>query len=59
MTPAQKEERRRKRFAAAMRLAADLLSWDAQFGGPPDAECIVAGEDFARWIEMARKVVGK
>lgn len=44
---------------AARALAKDLIDWDEQFGGPEDAECIVAGEDFARWIALARQVVAK
>jgi hypothetical protein len=44
---------------SARSLALDLIDWDEQFGGPADAECIVSGEDFARWVELARKVVGK
>lgn len=43
----------------ARELAKDLLDWDSQFGGPEDAECIIAGEDMARWVALARKVVGR
>jgi hypothetical protein len=43
----------------ARELAEDILDWDSQFGGPPDAECLMAGEDMARWVALARKVVGK
>lgn len=54
-----REAQRAKAGTPAEQLAADLLDWEAQFGAPDpktDAECTVAPEDLARWIELARGI---
>jgi hypothetical protein len=41
----------------AMQIAREVLDWDKQFGGPRDAECIVSGDDFNRWVRLAKRVL--
>lgn len=47
---------------AARKLAADVLDWEGQYGPTDpktDACCEVDPEDFARWVALAREVVGR